>query len=184
MTQISYTARICDDPERIGAFLTAQRVGVLGLTTPQGPYAVPVNFIWLDGSVYLHGMGSGRKVDVLRTGPQVCFTVYHEDGTVTDPMPCHADTAYMSVMVFGTAREVTDPVEGANVLQALVDKFLPGQYRTRLNGRLVQHYRSGMDGRAVGIFRIIPSQLSAKQNSAAPDELFAPSTQKQKADPR
>lgn len=184
MTQIGYTARICDDPERIGAFLTAQRVGVLGLTTPHGPYAVPVNFIWLGGSIYFHGMGSGRKVDALRTGPQVCFTVYHEQGTVTDPMPCHADTAYMSVMVFGAVREIIDPVEGAGVLQALVDKFLPGQYRTRLSGPLVEHYRSGMDGRAVGIFRITPSQVSAKQNTAAPDELFAPRIERQKPDPR
>ncbi|MFT8394456.1 pyridoxamine 5'-phosphate oxidase family protein [Propionibacterium sp.] len=174
MTQIAYTQRVCDDQAAIGSFLESQRIGVLGLETPDGPYAVPVNFLWHRGAIYFHGMGSGRKVDVLRGGPRACFTVFHEDGTVTDPMPCHADTAYTSVLVFGDAEEISDPAESAEILQLLVEKFLPGQYNNRLTGKLVENYRSGMDNRPVAVFKISPTQITAKQNRADQADIFEP----------
>jgi uncharacterized protein len=176
MTQIAYTARVCADQEHVDDFLRTQRVGVLGLSTDQYPYSVPVNYLWLNGSVYFHSMGSGRKVDLLRGGPPASFTVFAEHGTAVDPVPCHADTAYTSVMIFGRAEEVTEPEEAAEALQGLVEKLMPGYYRNPVTARMVQHYRSGMDGNAVAVFRISPEHLSAKENRVAPADLFtAPS---------
>jgi uncharacterized protein len=174
MTQIAYTSRVCADPERIDSFLRQQRVGVLGLATTDYPYAVPVNYLWHNESIYFHSMGSGKKVELLRTAPAASFTVYAEHGTVTDPVPCHADTSYTSVMIFGQAEEVTDSVEASDVLQGLVEKLMPGYYRNPVSARMVERYRSGMDGNAVAVFRITPTQLSAKENLAVPAELFAP----------
>ncbi len=53
-------------------------------------------------------MGSGKKEIILSEEPLVCFTVYEEYGTVIDPMPCHVDTSYMSVMLFGKVEKVVD----------------------------------------------------------------------------
>lgn len=172
MRQIGYTQRICADQEKINAFLTRARTGVLGLTDGAWPYAVPVNFVWLNGSVYFHGMGSGRKTELLEGSPRVCFTVYEEIGTVTDPVPCHADTAYFSVMLFGRARRVTDPGEAAGALQAVLEKFTPGFYRQTIGPKLVEGYRSGMDGKGVAVFRVTPEELTAKENAAPPESLF------------
>ncbi len=61
MQQIRYTQRICTDKEKIDVFLAGARVGVVGLSAGDYPYAVPVNFVWHDGCVYFHGMGSGKK---------------------------------------------------------------------------------------------------------------------------
>ena len=99
MNKISYTQRNCTDKEKIETFLLESRTGVIGMTSDGFPYAVPVNYIWNNGSVYFHGMGSGKKVDSLSKKPMVCFTVYKEVGTVTDPVPAHADTSYLSVMI-------------------------------------------------------------------------------------
>jgi uncharacterized protein len=172
MTQIAYTARVCDDPERIDSFLSEQRVGVLGLATTDFPYVVPVNYLWHRGSIYFHGMGSGKKVDLLRARPPVSFTVYTEYGTATDPVPCHADTAYTSVMIVGQAEEVTDPAEASEVLHGLVEKLMPGYYRNPVSPRLVERYRSGLDGNAVAVFRITPTHLSAKENRVDAADLF------------
>lgn len=174
MDQIRYTQRICTDQERIQAFLGRMRVGTVGMHGGAYPYAVPVNFVWHNGCIYFHGMGSGKKEDLLQEGPPVCFTVYKEYGTVTDPVPCHADTSYMSVMLFGRAEKVTDYKEAAAVLQQLLNKFMPNFYKKVLNGAFIEKYRSSMDGNAVSVYRITPQAISAKENRAEPDSLFRP----------
>jgi nitroimidazol reductase NimA-like FMN-containing flavoprotein (pyridoxamine 5'-phosphate oxidase superfamily) len=173
MEQIRYQARICSDQAKIAGFLSRARVGVLAMSGEEYPYAVPVNFVWKDGTVYFHGLGSGKKYDSLLPGPGVCFTVYEEFGTVTDPVPCHADTAYFSVVMFGKAEKVTDSAEGAEALSLILDKFMPGFYERKISGQLVEKYRSAMDGNAVGIFRIQVKEMTAKENAAAPASLFA-----------
>lgn len=76
---------------------------VLGLHTDDYPYPVPVNYVWHNDAVYFHGVGSGRKGELLQQAPKVGFTVFVEHGTVTARVACHADTAYLCVMVFDCA---------------------------------------------------------------------------------
>ncbi len=172
MEQIRYKQRICTDQEKIEEFMFTSRTGVLAVSAGEYPYAVPLNFVWHEGCIYFHGMGSGKKVDILSQSPPVAFTVYEEYGTVKDPMPCHADTAYMSVMIFGKAEKVTDVNEAAEVLQKLVEKFMPKFYDHPLTGGLVEKYRSSMDGRAVSVYRIRTETMTAKENAAEPDKIF------------
>ena len=169
--QVAYRSRDLQDRARIEEFLTTQRIGVLGLAGDDGyPYAVPVNYVWHEGAVWLHGMGSGKRQRLLAaTGPdgaapRVCFTVFRDDGTVPDPVACHADTAYLSVIVFGTAVRVTDHDEAAAALRLVVAKFLPEHTGAPVGGRLVEAYRSALDGNAVSVHRIVPDQITAKEN--------------------
>lgn len=172
MEQIRYTKRNCTDQKKINLFLLQERVGVLGMASGDFPYAVPVNYVWYNGSVYFHGMGSGKKEAILSQEPLVCFTIYKEHGTVTDAVPCHADTAYMSVMLFGKAVKVAEPDEAAAVLQKLLDKYMSGYYKNRLTGTLIDQYRSAHDGNAVAVYRITPQQITAKENEMDSSNLF------------
>jgi nitroimidazol reductase NimA-like FMN-containing flavoprotein (pyridoxamine 5'-phosphate oxidase superfamily) len=170
--QINYPARICEDKGKIEAFLKTARTGVLGLDGGEFPYAVPVNFIHLNDGIYFHGMGSGKKFELLSGNPAVSFTVFQEQGTVKDPVACHADTAYFSVMIFGRGELVRDPAEAAQALQALVEKYMPGFYRSSISPQLMESYRSSRDNRPTALYRIQIRHLTAKQNWAAPEELF------------
>ncbi len=172
MEQIRYTERICTDRERIGAFLERSRVGVIGMETEDYPYAVPVNYAVMGDRIYFHGMGSGKKSDLLDRGPKICFTIYEEIGTVADPVPCHVDTAYMSVMVMGTVQRVADSDEAAAALQQLLVKYMPGSFKQAIGASLIEGYRSAMDSNAVAVYRIEPDALTAKENRAEPDLLF------------
>lgn len=172
MNQIGYTQRICAEQDKIDAFLKQAPTGVLGMIDDIYPYAVPVNFIWKEGCIYIHGMGSGKRERILSRNPPVCFTVFEEQGTVTDPMPCHADTAYMSVMLFGRAEKVTDFTEAAAALQVLLDKYMPGYYNAPLTSTLIEKYRSSHDGNAVSVYRIMPSAITAKENAVEPGRLL------------
>ncbi|MDR3542254.1 MAG: pyridoxamine 5'-phosphate oxidase family protein [Desulfosporosinus sp.] len=172
MNQVSYTQRNCTDQQKIETFLVQERTGVLGMVSDTFPYAVPVNYVWHNGSVYFHGMGSGKKETILSQNPLVCFTIHKEQGTVTDPVPCHADTAYLSVMIFGKAEKVTDPEETAMALQKALDKFMPNYYSHPLTSTLIEKYRSSMDGNAVSVYRITPQEMTAKENSVESGQLF------------
>ena len=172
MHQVSYTKRNCTDQSKIETFLSRERTGVLAMVSAGLPYAVPVNYVWYNGSIYFHGMGSGKKVTILSQKPPVSFTVYKEHGTVTDPVPCHADTSYMSVMLFGTAEKVTDYEEAATVLQELLEKFMPKYYDHPLTSTLIEKYRSGMDGNGVFVYRLTPQEMTAKENAVEAGDLF------------
>lgn len=174
MEKVSYIKRDCTDKGKIDSFLSTTRIGILGLSDASYPYAVPVNFIWHNDSIYFHGMGSGKKVQLLEKTANVCFTVFQEYGTAVDPMPCHADTAYTSVMIFGDARKVTDCEEGANILNLLVNKYMPGYYGEKpINAKLIEKYRSALDKKAVAVYCIKPVHLTAKENVVDSNELFA-----------
>jgi Predicted flavin-nucleotide-binding protein len=172
VNQVGYVQRICNDQNKIDRLLKQAPTGVLGMVDGSYPYVVPLNFIWSNGFIYIHGMGSGKREQILPRNPQVCFTVFKEMGTVTDPMPCHADTAYISVMLFGRAERVTDSAEAASVLQMLVEKYLPGYYNSALTSSLLEKYRSTLDGNGVAVYRIIPEEITAKENEVAGKLLF------------
>lgn len=172
MNQISYVQRRCKDEDKIRDFLKNARIGVFGMMGDDFPYSVPVNFLWYDGSIYFHGMGSGKKENILSKEPLVCFTVYEEYGTVTDPHPCHADTSYSSVMIFGRIEKITDFEDSTLVLQKLLDKFTPEYYRKPLNSKLINGCRSSHDGNPVSVFKLKPQEITAKENHATEKEIF------------
>lgn len=172
MNKIRYVQRECGDKQKINDFLKSSRVGVLGMNDGNKPYAVPLNFVWYDDLIFFHGAGSGRKELILSEEPEVCFTVFEEFGTVLDPMPCHADTSYMSVMMFGKVQRVMDFEESAYILDQLVEKYTPGYYKKGLTAKLMEKYRSDLDGNPVSVYRLKPSDITAKQNVVEEDEIF------------
>ncbi len=172
MNQIQYVERDCKDTQKIDKFLSDSRIGVLGMNGVGFPYAVPMNFVWIDDKLFFHGMGSGKKEDILKTEPTVCFTVYEEYGTVTDPMPCHADTSYMSVMLFGKVEKILDFEDAAIILQDLIEKYTPGYYKHPLTGKLIERYKSSFDGNRVSVYKLTPEDITAKENLPDDDKLF------------
>lgn len=172
MEQIRYVQRICEDEKKIDDFLTNTRTGVVGIGGSEYPYCVPVNYVWKDGAIYFHGLGSGKKIDLLEEHPEVTFVVYQEIGTVKDSMPCHADTSYMSVMLFGKVVKLTSYEESSDALQAIVDKFMPHFYQSKITPTLIEKYRSAFDNKRVVVYKIITEYKTAKENVAAKEDLF------------
>lgn len=172
MFEIGYRARICDDDDKIKQFLVNAQTGIVAMQNGEFPYAVPVNFVYYNNSIYFHGMGSGKKYDILKTNPNTAFTVYEKYGTVKGDMPCHADTAYFSVMIFGKAQLLTDYQESADALQKLVEKYMPNFFKTALTPQLMEKYHSQKDNMPTAVYKISIGHITAKQNIAKDDELF------------
>jgi len=104
----------------------------LGLIDHGGPYVVPMHFAHLvrggQITVYAHGAPDGRKLAAIKANPRCCVEVDHLDGLVDDGTgPCGLGAHYQSVIGFGDARVVNDPVEARNALALLVQRQAPDQ---------------------------------------------------------
>jgi nitroimidazol reductase NimA-like FMN-containing flavoprotein (pyridoxamine 5'-phosphate oxidase superfamily) len=173
MYPIRYWKRDCTDREKIDGFLARARVGYLALSDHGFPYVVPLNYVWWKGAIYFHGAEEGRKCDIMKQNPQTCFLVSEEYGTIADPVPAMTDTSYMSVMLFGRVERVVDLDEATDALQALLKKHVPGYFDQPLSKQHVAKYRSSLNS-GVAVFRIIPEQITAKENPLNQEKLFYP----------
>ena len=60
----------------IEQFLTVVPVGRLGMTTPDGPYVIPVGYCFTKGKIGIHlCRDEGRKMRAIKASPIVCFEV-------------------------------------------------------------------------------------------------------------
>jgi len=107
----------------------------LGLVDIEGPYVVPVNFAYkvADGkiTVYAHGAPVGRKLAAIAADSRCCVEADHVIGLAqSGPGACGHTTYYESVIGFGRARLVDDPVEAKEALSLLVARQAPDQIDT------------------------------------------------------
>ncbi len=82
--------------------------------------------------LYVHGSTGSRPLRMTGAadpGLPVCLTVTHVDALVLARSAFHHSINYRSVVVHGTAYEVTDPQEKRTALDALVDQVVPGRSR-------------------------------------------------------
>lgn len=108
------------EQSEINEILLKSSTGVLGVIGDGGyPYAVPVNYTYQGGAVYIHCALTGHKMDAIKANNKVSFTVVAEDTVV----PNTFSTNYYSVIGFGRASIVEDNEEKRFALDSLVDKY-------------------------------------------------------------
>lgn len=85
------------------------------------PYVVPLNFGYRDGSLYFHSALEGRKMDVLKAAPRVCFEVDELVKMNKAAAACDWGVSFKSVIGTGTARILDTPAEkkaGLDIIMA------------------------------------------------------------------
>ena len=98
----------------------------LGLWDGIEVYVVPLNFVRKDETLYFHSAGAGRKLEMLKSFPRVCFET--EGPFSIDPGTGGGDctTLYQSLIGWGTVTSVEDENEKVEALTALNRKFGAG----------------------------------------------------------
>jgi len=99
----------------------------LGFTVDRQPYVLPTVHARVGELLYVHGSVANRMLKTLQGGASVCVTVTLLDGLVLARSAFHHSMNYRSVMVLGTARELTDPAEKRGALTAIVNRVMPGR---------------------------------------------------------
>lgn len=106
--------------------LEKEQVGRIGtLNSNFTPYIVPVHFVYCNDKIYIHGLSKGQKIANIQSNPSVCFEVDCMHGLIMHEEPCHVNTVYQSVILFGTARLINDAISKKEVLYHIVNKYTP-----------------------------------------------------------
>jgi nitroimidazol reductase NimA-like FMN-containing flavoprotein (pyridoxamine 5'-phosphate oxidase superfamily) len=92
-----------------------------------GPRSLPTIHARVDDTLYVHGSRAGRPWQALRDGADVCVVATIVDGLVLARSAFNHSMNYRSVVVFGRAREVTDPDEKELVARAITSHVAPGR---------------------------------------------------------
>lgn len=105
-----------EDPAELGRILARARVCRVAMCDGDRPYLVPLSFALDGGDLVLHSARAGRKLEVLRRNPAVCFEV--EEGVEVAPgaSACTTGMRFRTVIGEGTAEVVEDRAERARLL--------------------------------------------------------------------
>ncbi|MBQ1001128.1 pyridoxamine 5'-phosphate oxidase family protein [Streptomyces sp. RK62] len=118
------------DKELVHSILDEAYVCHLGFVRDGAPVVLPTLFARVGETLYVHGSTGSRPLRVTGEpdpGLPVCLTVTHVDALILARSAFHHSINYRSVVVHGTAHQVTDPEEKRLALDALVDHVVPGR---------------------------------------------------------
>lgn len=110
--------------EEAEAMLRQGTSGVLSLLGDGGyPYGVPLSYVYHNGKLYFHCAKAGHKLDAIRREEKCSFCVIDQDQVVAEKYT----TLFRSVIAFGQVRVLEDDGEKRAALEALGERFNPGE---------------------------------------------------------
>ncbi|MHC1711977.1 MAG: pyridoxamine 5'-phosphate oxidase family protein [Solidesulfovibrio sp.] len=125
----------------------------LGLYDGEWPYVVPVNMGYIAGHIFFHSSKKGKKMDILREYPKVCFELDGDMEIVAGERPCDYTTNYKSIIGYGTAVILTDEAEKLEGLRVIM----------RHHGGPVEGFRPEVVAKTA-VVRIDIASLTGKSN--------------------
>ena len=147
--------------EKIIEFLGSQQTGRIASIDENGfPQIIPMNFVFINDTVYMHSHIRGEKLDNIRRNQKAGFEVDRSleflPSYFSDPTDASlADTLYISVVIKGNASIVSNKEEKTIALNGLMKKYQPeGGY---------EPIKPDMDVlKGVEVIKIVPESLTGK----------------------
>jgi len=147
--------------EKVIEFLSSQQTGRIASVDKNGfPQIIPMNFVFINDTVYMHSHIRGEKLDNIRRNQKVGFEVdksleYLPSYFSAPTDASLADTLYISVVIKGNGSIVSDKEEKTIALNGLMKKYQPeGGY---------EPIKPDMDVlKGVEVIKIVPESLTGK----------------------
>ena len=114
--------------EEIEAIIRQSLVCRLAMTDGNSPYVVPLCFGYRDQTLYFHGAGQGKKMDILKKNSQVCFEFDLTTGIKPGKSACDWGIGYQSVIGFGQAATVEDRQAKREALDIIMAQYAEGKF--------------------------------------------------------
>ncbi|WP_435059011.1 pyridoxamine 5'-phosphate oxidase family protein [Streptomyces sp. bgisy060] len=154
------------DRTLVHSILDGAHVCHLGFVRDGAPVVLPTLYARVGERLYVHGSTGSRPLraagdGVAAPGLPVCLTVTHVDGLVLARSAFHHSINYRSVVVHGTAHQVTDAEERRTALDAIVDHVVPGRSAD-------SRPANAKELAATAVVRIDLDEVSAKVRTGGP----------------
>ncbi|MDA0755836.1 MAG: pyridoxamine 5'-phosphate oxidase family protein [Crenarchaeota archaeon] len=147
--------------DKMAYFLNEESTGRISSIDKDGfPQIIPMNFVFLNNSVYMHSHIRGEKIENIKRNSKVGFEVDRNleflPSYFFDPDDASlADTLYISVVIKGEASLVDDKKEKVLALNGLMKKYQPEGYYKPM--------REDMDVLdATSVIKVIPKEMNGK----------------------
>lgn len=100
--------------------LTGSKICRLAMIDNGLPYILPFNYGFNENCIYIHSAPAGKKIDILRENPLVCFEVEQKAEIIEDEIACKWSTLYRSVVGYGNVEIVTGFEEKKRSLEIIM----------------------------------------------------------------
>ncbi len=148
------------DRESVYRILDEALVAHVGFVAAAQPVVLPMAFVRVDDSVFLHGSTKAKMLEEVSAGAPVCITATLVDDLVLARSAFHHSMNYRSVAILGSGRAVDD-ARALMALEALTEKLTPGRWsQIRLP--------NDQEMKATRVVEIPLTEVSAKIRSGGP----------------
>jgi len=133
------TKQECDE------LISKSRVGRIGLSSNSKPYVIPISYVYSGGVIYLHSGVRGKKLEMAKENPQICFEV--------DSLE---NSQWKSVVISGNVR-VSDSLDSK---QKVFDMFI----KSKMGGHGGKAFkREDLDKMPMCIWEIEIEEMTGRQ---------------------
>lgn len=116
------------DRATIDAILDEALISHVGFVHDGRPAVIPTLHARIGDEVLIHGSAASRMLRALAAGVDLCLTATLLDGLVLARSAFHHSVNYRSVVLYGTARLVTEPDAQEAALEAFTERLVPGRW--------------------------------------------------------
>jgi nitroimidazol reductase NimA-like FMN-containing flavoprotein (pyridoxamine 5'-phosphate oxidase superfamily) len=100
----------------------------LALSDHNQPYVVPLCYGLRGNCLYFHSAPEGKKIEILKENPQVCFEVDVDFQVLEADVACDSSSRYRSVIGFGRARLLENVEEKRKALDIILAHYSEGPF--------------------------------------------------------
>jgi len=101
----------------------------LGMVDGDTPYVVPLCFGYDGQSLYIHGAIKGRKIEILKKNPKVCFEIDLIAEPITAENACDWSMKYQSIIGSGKAAFLENHDDKRQALNVIMAQYTDKTYQ-------------------------------------------------------
>ncbi|UCD90447.1 MAG: pyridoxamine 5'-phosphate oxidase family protein [Desulfobacterales bacterium] len=116
------------DNKAIENIILRSTICKLAMCDRHQPYVVPLCFGFKENTLYFHSASKGKKIDVLKKNPNVCFEFDILTQVIPSAKACKWGMKYKSVIGYGKASFVTDDDLKRQAFDIIMKQYADGSF--------------------------------------------------------
>jgi nitroimidazol reductase NimA-like FMN-containing flavoprotein (pyridoxamine 5'-phosphate oxidase superfamily) len=116
------------DKRAIEDIILRSKVCKLAMCEENMPYIVPLCFGFKNNTLYFHSVPKGKKFEILKKNPNVCFEFEISTQVVKSAKACTGGRKYRSVIGFGKASFISDDDLKRQAFDIIMNQYADGSF--------------------------------------------------------
>ncbi len=116
------------DRKAIEDIILRSKVCKLAMCEENRPYIVPLCFGFKNNTLYFHSAPKGKKIEILKKNPNVCFEFEIFTQIIKSAKACKWGMRYRSVIGFGKAGFITDDDLKRQAFDIIMNQYADGSF--------------------------------------------------------